>query len=187
MERTAGGPLSTPGTVSFPACCTICRSGKGSASSAEAAPPRYIFGDWQLNAITTVQTGLPFTIFSGVDTANSGVGSVIHPDAVQGVDPKPSNQSADKWFNTAAFANAPDCRNQAVFNTLSNPLVCFGNLGRNTFSAPGLVNIDFSLLKVFRLGERAQLQFRTEFFNSLNTPPLAFPSSTLTSSTVGAF
>jgi hypothetical protein len=124
-------------------------------------------------------------MFSGVDTANSGVGSVIHPDAVLGVNPKPGSQTADKWFNPAAFTNAPDCRNQSVFNTLSNPLVCFGNLGRNTFSAPGLVNVDFSLLKTLRLRERAQLQFRTEFFNSLNTPPLAFPSSTLTSSTVG--
>src|SRR4029079_16937220 len=92
---------------------------------------------------------------------------------------------ADRWFNPAAFTNAPDCRTQAVFNTLSNPLACFGNLGRNTFSAPGLVNVDFSLLKIFHLGERAQLQFRTEFFNSLNTPPLGFPAATLTTSTAG--
>jgi hypothetical protein len=110
---------------------------------------------------------------------------VIHPNAVLGVDPKPANQSADNWFNAAAFTSAPDCRNQAVFNTLQNPLVCFGNLGRNTFSAPGLLNFDFSLLKVFPIAESGQVQFRTEFFNLFNTPPLGFPSSTLSSSTAG--
>ena len=72
-----------------------------------------------------------------------------------------------------------------MFNTLQSPLVCFGNLGRNTFSAPGLLNFDFSLLKTIPMGEVGQLQFRTEFFNLFNTPPLGFPSSTLTNSTVG--
>jgi hypothetical protein len=145
----------------------------------------YIFGSWQLNSIVTASTGLPFTIFSGVDTANSGVGSLIHPDAILGVSPKPANQTADNWFNPAAFKNAPDCRNQAVFNTLQNPLVCFGDLGRNTFSAPGLLNFDFSLLKTIPIADAGQLQFRTEFFNLFNTPPLGFPSATLTNSTVG--
>src|SRR5262249_6047337 len=145
----------------------------------------YIFGFWQINSIVTASTGLPFTIFSGVDPANSGVGSLIHPNAIPGASPKPAPQTADNWFSAAAFTNPPDCRNQAVFNTLQNPLVCFGNLGRNTFSAPGVLNFDFSLLKIVKIRETSQVQFRTEFFNLFNTPPLGFPGSTLTSSTVG--
>ena len=36
--------------------------------------------------------------------------------------------------------------------------------------APGLANFDFSLMKNFRLGENRRLQFRSEFFNVMNTP-----------------
>lgn len=159
--------------------------GRGKRYLSQGGSADYVLGGWQVNAITTVSTGLPFTIYSGVDTANSGVGSLVHPDAILGVDPKPANQTADRWFNPSAFTLAPDCRNQAVFNTLSNPLVCFGNLGRNTFSAPGLVNFDFSLMKRFQITESANVQFRTEFFNIFNTPPLGFPNNNLQNSTVG--
>lgn len=158
--------------------------GKGRKWLTNGGAANYILGGWQLNSIVSMQTGLPFTIFSGVDTANSGVGSLIHPDAVLGVDPKPGTQTADLWFNTAAFKTAPDCRNAAVFATLSNPLACFGNLGRNTFSAPGLVNFDFALMKSIPLGERHNIQFRSEFFNAFNTPALGFPVNNLSSPTV---
>lgn len=148
-------------------------------------PVTYLLGGWQMNGIASLQTGLPFTIFSGVDTANSGVGSLIRPDAVIGVDPKPANQKADLWFNPAAYRLAPDCRNAAVFAGLSNPLACFGNLGRNTFSAPGLVNFDLAMLKAIPIREYGQIQFRAEVFNAFNTPPLGFPSTNLSSATVG--
>ncbi|MFN0170144.1 MAG: carboxypeptidase regulatory-like domain-containing protein [Bryobacteraceae bacterium] len=145
----------------------------------------YIVGNWQVNTIISLNTGLPFTIFSGVDTANSGVGSLIHPDAVPGTSPKPGNQTADSWYNPAAFVNAPDCRNETTFRSLASPLVCFGNLGRNTFSAPGLANFDFSLMKQIPITERHQIQFRTEFFNLFNTPPLGFPVNNLSAATRG--
>ncbi|MEO7649678.1 MAG: carboxypeptidase regulatory-like domain-containing protein [Bryobacteraceae bacterium] len=159
--------------------------GVGKKFGATKNPLTYVLGNWQMNGIVTASTGLPFTIFSGVDTANSGVGSVIHPDAIQGVDPKPGTQNTDLWFNTSAFRLAPDCRNAATFAALSNPLACFGNLGRNTFSAPGLLNFDLALLKSIPITEHHQLQFRMEVFNSFNTPPLGFPVSNLSAATVG--
>ena len=45
----------------------------------------YLLGNWQVNMIASVSTGLPFTIYSGIDTANSGVASLVHPDAIAGV------------------------------------------------------------------------------------------------------
>jgi hypothetical protein len=80
--------------------------------------------------------------------------------------------NAGQWFNRAAFSSAPDFRQQAVFTTLSDPLLCFGNAGRNALTGPGLVNFDFALLKKIRLGEMQNLEFRTEIFNLFNTPPL---------------
>jgi len=152
-------------------------TGKRFLNSGAAA---YLLGGWQINSITTLSTGLPFTIFSGVDTANTAVGSLNHASSVPGVAVIPGKQTPDLWFNPEAFMAAPDCRNEAVFNTLRDPLVCFGSAGRNIVSDPGLVNFDFALLKNFRMGEYGRLEFRTEMFNVFNTPPLGRPRNTLT-------
>jgi hypothetical protein len=159
--------------------------GKGKQYGSSGNALTWILGNWQLNSIVSLNTGLPFTIVSGVDTPNSGVGSVVRPDVVAGANVKPGTQIADRWFDVAAFRNAPDCRNAAVFAALQSPLVCFGNSGRNIFSAPGLVNFDLALLKAFVIREGHQLQFRTEIFNAFNTPALGFPVSNLSSATVG--
>ena len=63
------------------------------------------------------------------------------------------------------------------------PAGTLGTLGRNTFIGPNLRTLDTSLMKSFRTGERAMLQFRAEAFNVLNRanfgPPnlLAFAGS----------
>jgi hypothetical protein len=144
-----------------------------------------ILGNWQVNSITTVSTGLPFTVYSGVDTANSGVASLVLPDVVPGMNTIPQNRGVNQWFNPAAFTLAPDCRSQSVYQTLSNPLVCFGNAGRDILTAPGLVNFDAALMRYFPIGEFGSIQFRGEIFNLFNTPPLGAPNATLSSSSVG--
>ena len=144
-----------------------------------------VLGNWQVNSIITAATGLPFTVYSGVDTANSGVASLTLPDVVAGVSPIPSHQTTNTWFNRGAFTPAPDCRNQSVFNTLGNPLACFGNAGRDILSAPGLFDFDVALMKTFSLAEFGSLQFRAEIFNLSNTPPLGPPGAVLSSPTVG--
>ncbi len=143
-----------------------------------------VLGDWQLNSIITLSTGLPFTVFSGVDTGNIGSAGLTLPNVVTGVSAT-ANQIVNQWYNSAAFTLAPDCRIQSVYNTLSNPLVCLGNAGRDIISAPGLVDVDFAAMKNFRFGEFGALQFRAEFFNILNTPPLGGPVTTLSSPSAG--
>lgn len=159
--------------------------GKGKRYLTSGGVAGAIFGDWQINSIITLNTGYPITVYSGVDTANSGVGSIIHANRIQGIDPIPSSQSTSQWFNPAAFGPAPDCRQQTVFNSLSNPLVCFGDAGRNILTGPGLFNFDFALLKRFRVTETHSIEFRTEIFNFTNTPPLGLPVNTLTNPSVG--
>jgi hypothetical protein len=144
-----------------------------------------VLGDWQINSIVTASTGLPFTVYSGVDTANSGVASLVLPNVVSGARNYPVQQTTSLWFNPSAFTLAPDCRNQAVFNTLSNPLACFGNAGRDILSAPGLIDFDLALLRRFPLGEYGAIQFRAEIFNLFNTPALGAPVTTLSSANVG--
>ena len=52
----------------------------------------------------------------------------------------------------------------------------YGNLGRNTLIGPGLMALDLSVNKTFRLREGASLQLRTEVFNAPNHPNFSIPS-----------
>lgn len=55
----------------------------------------------------------------------------------------------------------------------------FGNMRRNIVYGPGFVNLDFSVIKSFKFGERFSLQLRGEFFNILNHPNFADPDHDL--------
>ena len=61
----------------------------------------------------------------------------------------------------------------------------FGTMGRNIFRDPGFRNLDFSLFKDFRFGERFAAQFRAEFFNVTNHPNLANPYGAAVNSALG--
>ena len=44
----------------------------------------------------------------------------------------------------------------------------FGNIGRGTFTGPGLTNFDVPLFKIFSVDQKRSLQFRAEAFNVFN-------------------
>ena len=119
-------------------------------------------GGWRVNAIVTLQSGAPFTVNLGQDRANIGSGPAQRPD--QSGDPNlPAGQrSAEQWFDTAAFA-------------LPDPFT-FGSAGRNTVFAPGLANVDVSIVKGWYFGEQGRLEFRWEIFNLLNRANFDVPS-----------
>ena len=76
-----------------------------------------------------------------------------------------SERDASKWFNTAAFQTAPQ--------------FTLGTSSRNPVRGPGYRDVDLALLKRTKLKEGADLQFRAEFFNLTNTPPLGAPNVVL--------
>ena len=55
------------------------------------------------------------------------------------------------------------------------PQGTFGTMGRNIFRDTGFKNVDLSVAKNFKWGERFGAQFRVEFFNILNHPNFANP------------
>ena len=120
--------------------------------------------NWQLSTVYQVQTGFPFTISVFGDTANSGTVLGENPIRANATG-KPvfaaGTRTAEAWFNTAAFA-VP-----AAFT--------FGNAGRNSVYGPGMQTLDFAIVRLFTLTERAQFQFRGEFFNALNHTNLGTP------------
>ncbi len=113
-----------------------------------------VLGNWNLNWILTMNSGRPFRVWPGGDVANVGGGS--QRAQVVGDPNSGYQQSRLQWFNTAAFT-VP-----AAYT--------FGNEGRNNLTGPPLKNFDFSLYKDFLFTERWRLQFRSEFFNILQSP-----------------
>lgn len=121
--------------------------------------------DWRLSAIYQAQSGFPFTISVFGDTANAGT--------LLGENPIRANytgqpvfgsgtHSADRWFNTAAFATP------AAFT--------FGNVGRNTIYGPGRQTLDLALQREFAVRENVKVQLRAEAFNALNRSNLGTPN-----------
>jgi hypothetical protein len=121
--------------------------------------------NWNLSTIYQVESGMPFTISVFGDTANSGT--------VLGENPVRANatgepifgrgtHTAGEWFNPAAFV-AP-------------PAFTYGDVGRNSVYGPALQTMDVALARSFRLGEKANFQFRAEAFNALNKTNLGTPN-----------
>jgi len=103
---------------------------------------------WQLSGIAQVQSGNPVNIVTSNATIN-GVANTIRPD-VNG--PVQIIGSVDRWFDVTAFTAVPR----------------FGNLGRNVIIGPAFGNLDFSVLKNTKLGEKLNFQFRVEAFDLFN-------------------
>jgi hypothetical protein len=59
---------------------------------------------------------------------------------------------------------------------LPNAIGSFGTMGRNVFRDTGFRNVDLSVSKNFKFGERMKAQFRVETFNLFNHPNFANPN-----------
>ncbi len=124
---------------------------------------------WQLAGIVTVQSGQPYTVF--VDF----FGIPFRPNVVG--NPVINNSDPNAAIDNGNFPSfTPPGSFKINFDGKTGVLLP-GNLGRNTFSGPALVNFDFSLLKNTHLGEQRNLQFRGEFFNLFNTTHFRQPYS----------
>ena len=117
--------------------------------------------NWQLNGITTLQSGAPLNITLPFD--NSGTGEFRDRPNLVGNPHLPFNPLGP-YLNPAAFA-------QPLPGT-------YGDLGRNAFSGPGLNDFDMSFVKSQPLSHGLLLRLRAEFFNIWNHPNFANPSST---------
>jgi hypothetical protein len=118
-----------------------------------------IIGGWSLNGIFTYQSGEPFTVRSGVLTANGTAQS--RAALAPGVNQYPVAKLQDK-----AGVLGPVLFQDASQFALPAP----GQLGigRNVFQGPIYWNLDMGISKGFQISERIKLTFRTEMFNALN-------------------
>lgn len=116
---------------------------------------RTLLGGWQASSIIVAQSGFPGDIAFNVDVTGTGVGSRPNMVAGQKANLEPGERTYQRWFNTAAFSEAP-------FGS-------YGNAPRTgAIRLPGVFNVDFSVNKQFRLGESRRAELRTEFYNLFN-------------------
>jgi len=135
---------------------------------------------WQILNITTLTSGSPFTVFSGVQQTGVGAGGADRPDQIGKPILSTSRTIREDYFGLEA-------NNSSFF---SIPIGRFGTLGRDTFRGPGYKDFDFSLIKDTSFGRRGKnelgiVQFRAEFFNVLNIVNFGLPSNVVLGSGFG--
>ena len=150
----------------------------------------HVLGNWQLNGIVTGMSGTPFTVFDSNDVALQGSAPEI-----SGFSSQRPDLVADPFTPGPVAAN-PTCTNFATktrvprswFNPcafMESAMGTFGDEGRNAIQGPGFFTWDFSAVKIIRLTEHDQLQFRGELFNVLNHTNLRLPESDIQSPNIG--
>lgn len=141
-----------------------------------------IFGGWIMSGVLTLQSGLPFTPTITTDQANTGV-SGQRPDLIAA---PIQTDNVSCWYftssNSSCTALYPNDQN---WWSLPPKQVRYGTGGRNILRADSLRELDFALLKNFKVTESKTLQFRAEFFNLFNTPTFSTPSGSVNAASGG--
>ncbi len=132
--------------------------------------PSQILGGWQLSGMWEATSGFPLSFSCSACARFNTPGSRAFPNMtgsfqrLHGIKTKP-------WFNTGPFS-VPGAGTQ-------------GNVANYAFSGPRFFNINASIFKTFRINERMNFQFRSEWFNATNTPQFSNPNTSYGSSSFG--
>jgi hypothetical protein len=135
------------------------------------SPLGHVAGGWSIGNVATFQTGGANTITNQTNNCNCFSSGAQRPTVLTSPDLASDQRGISAWFNTAAFAQPG--------------AYTFGNAGIGIVRGPGLINLDFSMLRIFRVGEHVRLEFRGEFFNALNHTNFGNPGAVFGSSTFG--
>ena len=127
--------------------------------------------DWTISGIVTLQSGTPVAVTQATNTnAFAGFG-VQRPNLVGDPALADEARSAARWFETTAFAAAPQ--------------FTLGTASRNPVRGPGFRSLDLAISRRVPIGARA-IELRGEVFNATNTPPLGQPNGVFGSAAFGS-
>jgi hypothetical protein len=151
---------------------------------------RRVTGGWQLLNITTLTSGSPFSVYSGVQQTGAGSAGADRPDLLTLPEFSTSRTIREDYFglgaNNSSFFSVPI----GVAGGTGPNQGRFGTLGRDTFRGPHFRNFDIALIKNTPFGKRGGseavvLQFRAEFFNVFNIVNFGLPSNIVRGSGFG--
>ncbi|HUK46851.1 MAG TPA: carboxypeptidase regulatory-like domain-containing protein [Terriglobales bacterium] len=153
-----------------------------------------VAGGWTVSAITSFQSGNPFTLYSNNNSSQFDndldrpdvIGPVQvfkNPRQIRTFSPSPDliHGSCLSGTETGYFYFDPTnivCAVGGPGGTPGGvPLFSHGDMGRNVLRGPGINNWDIELLKNFHFTEAKYLQFQADFFNTFNHVQFYSPSS----------
>ena len=152
---------------------------------------RRITQGWTLLSISSISSGAPFTIYSGIQQTGAGSNGVDRPNQIGIPHLSTARKVREDYFGKGAD-------NASYFSIPINlpggtgpNSGYFGALGRNTFRGPAYYDFDLSLIKDTPVGSRSgggelfDVQFRSEFFNLFNIVNMGLPANTILGSGFG--
>ncbi len=155
---------------------------------------RVLTRGWELLSISTINSGSPFTVYSGIQQTGFGTIGADRPNQIQKPNLSTAHSAArsrEDYFgrgaNNASFFSIPI----GLSNGTGPNSGRFGTLGRNCFRGPAYYDFDYALIKTTPIGHRASglermdLQFRGEFFNLFNIVNMGLPANTIKGSGFG--
>jgi hypothetical protein len=124
-----------------------------------------LLDNWAVDTIVTARSATPVNVLASFSDLPIGGSFALRPDVVPGVplyinDP---TVAGGRRFNPAALVPGPPTRQ--------------GTLPRNAFRGFRVSQVDLAIRRQFKLSERLNLQFRSEFFNVLNHPNFGDPGN----------
>ena len=152
------------------------------AGSSEIRP---ILSHWSIDAIVTARSAAPVNV---TYTSPAAFGSLtLRPDLVPGIPlylDDPSVPGGRRFNNQPTVVPGNPNLQLGPFLRLAVPNRQ-GSLGRNALRGFPVWQLDLAVHRQFKLTDRISTQFRAEFFNILNHPNFADPTSSLSSGTFG--
>jgi hypothetical protein len=100
-----------------------------------------------------------------------GSTDTLRPNVLRDPNLPVAKRTQQHWFDTSAF-------------TLPGQYQ-YGNSARSIIEAPGVINVDLSLHRSFRVTETSTLQFRFDAFNATNHTNFGLPGLSYGTSTFG--
>lgn len=142
-----------------------------------------LFQGWTLSGNSTIASGSPFTVTSGLDSNADGLTNdrpLLLKQQYYGVSVDNGRRNA-----SGQIISTTQLPLDAFFPTISTPQTqrpfdpgraLIGSVGRNVFFAQGLFKLDLGFYKSFRIMEGHRLTFRAEMYGATNTPHFGLPS-----------
>jgi hypothetical protein len=130
-----------------------------------------MLSDWTVTGLLMLQSGVPVAVSQSTNfNAFAGFG-IQRPNVTGDPDLPADERSVNRWFNTNAFAIAPE--------------FTIGNSTRNPVRGPSYRNLDLALIRRVSFRSGMALEIRAEVFNVTNTPPLGNPNGVLGTAAFG--
>jgi hypothetical protein len=137
---------------------------------------------WQLMNVSSITSGPPFTIFSGIQQTGAGSTGADRPDQIGAPALSTSRSIKEDYFGLGSLNSSFFHIPIGIPGGTGPNNGRFGSLGRDTFRGPGFQEFDFALVKDTAIGRRngaeaATLEFRSEFFNLFNATNFGLPAN----------